>query len=186
MAVDLYALNPIETGLLENGIIQIFGEITDDTLDYVQKCISISEAQWSPQGLPPILVKINSGGGSFYHSLMIYDLIRLYSGLSTGIVIGGAMSGANVILQACKIRAASRGSLLHVHNMLSTFSLDIMRDKKAYKEEFKQMEEEQRMLYSIYNKRTGKKVSELRELFKKGKPFSPKKALELNFIDKIV
>lgn len=190
MMAQILELDQLEGGLLNHGVIQIFGKIDDITHDYVQAAITTAESNGivTPQGLalPDLTFKINSIGGSLHYSFMIYDMIRLYGGNTLGVVIGSAMSGANLILQACNHRAASRGSLLHVHNLMATLSLDIMRDKSEMRITMEQLEEWQKETYAIYRRRTKKSIKELREIFKNDEAFSAKKALKLGFIDEII
>jgi ATP-dependent Clp protease protease subunit len=177
-----YELGMVEGGLLHQGIMQIFGPIDDYTHDYIQKCMTIMESNNSPN----LIAKINSSGGGLTWSFAIHDLLKFYRGDTLGIVIGQACSGANLILQACKTRAASQGSVLLVHNMITTISMDVIRDKKEWRENLLRLEAWQNKIYRIYQERTGKSRKEIRKIFQDEEPLTAEKAKKLGLIDQII
>ncbi len=169
-------------GVLTKGIIQIMDIIDEDTADYVQRAVLIARAA----GSPPLKVLLNSGGGDLYASFFIHDVLSSYEGGTTAIVMGRAMSGANLILQGCKTRLSTYGSTLFVHEMISHDKLNILRNKKKFQEYLDDLIHWQNKLYTVYQKRTGKSRAELRRIFEKEKVLSPEHALAYNFIDQIV
>jgi len=182
MLQDLYDLSDVETGLLKQGIIHIFGPINEDTYDYVSVCLAILEAN----GSPAITIKINSPGGAMDCSLMIHDLISFYAAPSIGLIIGRSCSGGNLILQACTKRYSSTNSFHLVHDLSTICKFKTMRNKERWKEEFERSEAFQNQVYAIYQHRTGLSKRVLIQLFEKDKFLSPKEALKLRIIDRIV
>jgi len=182
MSEDRYELGMIEAHLLDRSTVQIFGPIDDYMHNYLQKSTTIMEANGSPN----LIAKINSPGGGLTESFAIHDMFKFYRGHILGIVIGQACSGANLILQACQTRAASAGSVLLVHNMITTLSLDVIRDKKEWQETLLRMESWQAKIYRIYQERTGKSRKEIRKIFQDEEPLSAEKAKRLHLIDEII
>lgn len=182
MPQDLYELSDVESGLLKQGIIHIFGPIDEDTYDYVSVCLAIMEAT----GSPPITVKINSPGGAMDCSLMIHDLISFYAGPSVGLIIGRSCSGGNLILQACTKRYSSANSFHLVHDLSAICKFKTIRNKERWKEEFERSEAIQNQVYAIYQHRTGLSKKALIQLFEKDIFLTPKEALRHKIIDRIV
>jgi ATP-dependent Clp protease protease subunit len=73
-------------------------------------CIMLAESDL------PIHVIINSGGGSWYDAMAIYDAIRDCETIVSCEVIGHAMSAAAVIVQACDKRMMHANALMMIHD----------------------------------------------------------------------
>lgn len=63
----------------------------------------------------PLVVKINSNGGSFREGLGIANILRGYPN-TVAVIIGVAASVSSVIALSCKTVRAVKGSLLAIHN----------------------------------------------------------------------
>lgn len=98
--------------LLSRGIVDLRGNVTGDTFEYVRDCLTSLTAK----DCPDITVWITSDGGSIDAGLNIYDMLRNYPGRVTGLVIGSARSIALVILQACNERQAYINSTVFLHD----------------------------------------------------------------------
>lgn len=92
-------------------IIQISGEITQDTYDHVAECIVELEGE----KLAPIHIWLNSVGGSIEQARAIYDLLSTSNCDIIGTVIGVCYSAAPAILQACKVRLATPNAVFMLH-----------------------------------------------------------------------
>jgi len=168
--------------LLSQGIIHINDSIETDTADYVEDALTLLRAS----GSPPVKIVINSVGGCMHSSFFIHDMLRSYEGGTTGIVIGKAMSGANLILQGCQERIATFGSLLFVHEMMMMDKLNVLKNKIKFQEYLNDLIAWQNKIYKIYQNRTGKTRRELVAIFEKEKRLSAEQALKLKFIDRVV
>ncbi|MBP9669428.1 MAG: ATP-dependent Clp protease proteolytic subunit [Candidatus Pacebacteria bacterium] len=136
---------------------------------------------------PPIKIIINSPGGEVDSGLDIYDLLRLYEGEKTGIVIDRAASMGAVILQACNVRACARHASILIHHVSrSNITLDQLRNPRKLKEVRDSMEKSQAKLYAILTDRTGQSVSRIRTVCALDKHMSAREALKFGLIDKIV
>jgi ATP-dependent protease ClpP protease subunit len=120
--------------------LHIFGTIgTDVTADGVR----LQLEQIGPQ---PLLVRINSQGGSVFDGITIYELLRTHAAHVTVEITGWALSIASVIAMAGKRVLIAPSGLFMIHNPWSTTSgnagdlrraadtLDLVRDTlvKAY------------------------------------------------------
>ena len=168
--------------LLSKGIICITDEIDCETSNYVEKSILLARAG----GSPPLKAIINSSGGCLHNGFIIHDIFAAYEGGVTGIVLGKAISAANLILQGCRQRIATFGSILLVHELSTTGKLNILRDKKKFQEFLDELVTWQNKAYKIYQNRTGKNRQELRRIFEKEKLLTPEQALEYGFIDAVI
>lgn len=176
-------LNDVEYRLLEKGIIDLRGSVNEEMLNYVRECLKILESK----GSPDIDVKITSPGGSCGVALIIWDMLRLYTGKKTGKVIGYAHSMAPVILQACDKRLCAMHARIMIHHIYQDeVSLDILRDSKKTQNILKEMEEEQGRIYRILCRSTKKRQAVIRKVCAERRFMTAKEALEFGLIDKII
>ena len=174
-------MDQIEGKLLSKNIIRIPDEINGKVVVYIEEALN----ELYTRDSPGITVLISSGGGSVVSGLNIYDLLRLYPGKKTGLVVCAAFSMAAVILQACDERFATTHARILVHNIKSEIKLDDMRDEEKFKDFITRMEDQQLMKYLIVSKRSGKSLEEVREKFAEDKPIYSEKALAFGLIDGI-
>lgn len=178
-----YVLQQREIDLLQKNIIDIYDDTEADLINYIREALL-----WlRTKGSPDIEVKITSNGGSMDIGLHVYDELRNYSGKKTGIVAGFARSMGAIILQACDNRYCHENSLILIHHISrSKISLDQITSKKKNRAVRKDMEQSQKILYSILMDKTGKKKKEIIKVCKKDKSMRAKKALAFGLIDKIL
>lgn len=67
----------------------------------------------------PIVLHINSGGGSATDGLVLYDMIRALESPVIGLVMGSCMSAALAVLSACDYRIATPHSLFFYHQAIT-------------------------------------------------------------------
>ncbi|MDO8557554.1 MAG: ATP-dependent Clp protease proteolytic subunit [Candidatus Jorgensenbacteria bacterium] len=177
-------LDDLQLGLLERGIIDIGGEINSETGAYVRDAL----LRLIKKGSPDITVFITSAGGSVSVALSIYDALTLYKGKKTGIVMGFARSMAVIILQACDKRLAARHSEILIHHISHSkeVSLDMLRDKRKMDRIYKDLEENQELIYKILSSHTGRAIIEIRTECRKEKGMSAEKAFAFGLIDEII
>ncbi len=164
---------------LEMGIVPIFDEITTTTLEKVQQCF----IHFFLRKMTNITVLISSNGGNTDVALEIFDILKLYPGLKTGIVIGKARSAASIILQACDRRLATPNSLILIHNGTKTFQNDCLYDNKmlaVFIERTKKFKDRE---LKILTDRTKKPEQEIMDMNMEEKSLLPEEALEFGLID---
>ncbi|MFA6526057.1 MAG: ATP-dependent Clp protease proteolytic subunit [Candidatus Buchananbacteria bacterium] len=101
----------LQKALLDNGVIDIAGEINEDTILYVREAL----LRLNTMNNPPINVTFTSSGGNCDAGFAIFDLLGNYPGHITGTVTGFANSMASIILQACDVRRVSVHSRICLH-----------------------------------------------------------------------
>ena len=96
--------------------IHIFGEIgTEVTADFIRQELELFKDQ-------PVLVRINSEGGSVYDGIAIYELLRAHPSHVTVEITGWALSIASVIAMGGRKVIIAPAGLMMVHNPWSTTS----------------------------------------------------------------
>jgi len=168
--------------LLEKNIISIDGEVNGEMVGYVRRSIG----SFYTKGSPDILILIDSNGGSVSAGLDIYDMLSLYPGEKTAVVVSAAYSMAAVILQGCSKRMATKHAWILVHNINSrSVKLDVLRDEKKLADLCRTMEKDQEKLYNIIEKRTGKPRDVVLAAFAKDEPMTTDDALLFGLLDGI-
>ncbi len=176
-------LKDVDSRLLENGILDIRGDVNGDMADYVRECLRILRSKGSPE----IIVEISSNGGHVDIGLMIFDMLRLYPGKKIGKVVNFARSMAAVILQACDRRLCSKHSRIMIHHIYrGEVSLDVLRSKKRTQEVLESMEVSQGQIYEILCKRTEKTQATIKKVCTENRDMTAKEALKFRLIDKII
>jgi ATP-dependent protease ClpP protease subunit len=176
-------MNEEDLGLLENGIIDLSGEVDYEMADYVRECFRILKSK----GSPDITIEITSAGGDVGIGLSILDMLRLYPGKKTGKVIGFARSMAAVILQACDKRLCAKHAVMMIHHLYKNeVSLDVMRDPKKARKTLEEMEESQNWIYEVLCKRTKKRKAVIKKICEEERDLTANEALNLGLIDKVI
>ncbi|TSC85108.1 MAG: ATP-dependent Clp protease, protease subunit [Parcubacteria group bacterium Gr01-1014_13] len=175
-------LTDMQIAFLEKGIIYLEGEIEEKTFLYVYRCLELLSLKENP----PIQINITSPGGDVDCGLLIYDLIRLYSGKTTGRIVGFARSIAMIILQACDKRESTEHSYSLLHYVSERVSLDKIRNDEKLKKFVDQLDKEQKKIYRILKKRTKRPLKSIISLCDKAKDITAQEALDFGLIDKII
>ena len=168
--------------MLEKNVILVSGTVNIDMVNYIKESIG----DLICRGSPDIYLMISSGGGNVKIGLDIIDMLNLYSGKKTAIVVNYARSMAAVILQVCEFRVATKHARIMIHHISSDdVSLDILRDKDKLAKLVASMESDQEYLYRILSDRTGKDVSVIRDECAKDRSMSVGEAKAFGLIDEI-
>lgn len=174
-------LSDHQLALLNQNIINIVGEIDNDTAMEVLESIIQSIAK----GSPALKIIITSEGGSLEAGLQIYDIIRQYPGKTTGIVWGYACSSALIILQACNKRLATQSSYIRMHPSSRVVQANVLKDKILLQQIIQQLDKLDIRICQIYSLRTKKKIEEIGNMLNRQLLMEAKQALAENFIDGI-
>lgn len=178
-------LNVAQQTLLSKSIIEIRGNITQETADYVRECVSVLETVDNP----PVRVIITSSGGDIIAGLDIYDMIANYTGMTTGVVIAEASSMAAVILQACKKRLAYANSRILIHDPAILYlSIHTVRTNNSKFQKLLAKNDERifSRTYRILAKRSGKTIPQVKKVCHKEEEMFADEALRFGLIDSII
>lgn len=157
------------------------GPINDQTLSFSVHTLNYLKAINDD----PITVLMHTYGGDIHAGLAIFDLIaRINKKVPVHVLATGAcMSMGVIILQAGKLRLATKNSHFMLHQLRGTNEGDL----GSQRDSFRQMENLQSSLNDILAHRTGKTPKQIDKLIdRKDYYISAPEALKMNLIDKIV
>ena len=162
-------------------IIYLHGGIDDRMSERVNREINLLNLQ---DKSIPMLLDINTPGGSVYATFSIVNTIQHSANRITGCVNGSCMSGGIPILASCHKRIAYKNSAFMIHGSHYYMS-GTVEDHRLQLEHSLKIEE---FYYQIILERTGFKPEFLEKLkmHKKDHYFYVAEALENNLIDQII
>jgi len=176
------ALSDLYHKMLDQRIILVEGEVNNEMFERIRQSLIILEAN----GSPDVELRITSNGGGTIVSLQICDLLRRYKGKKTGVVYAFARSAGATILQACDERVCLTHSMVLIHHVvMQEVSLDTLQNKRALEQLKRLMLEDQKALYALLVKRTGRNLTEVRAACKKNSDMTAQEALTFGLIDRI-
>lgn len=175
-------LTKLQSGLLEKHIINLDKKIEEETFNYVRTCFNIL----TMKNYPDITVWISSKGGNAEYGLMIYDLLKIYSGKKRGVILGYAHSIASIILQACDTRCGLENSKMRIHFIEQDgVSTATILDQVRIKRLIINVKLDKDNFISIYkNNKVSKR--KLESILYEDKDLSMEEALAFGFIDEII
>ncbi len=180
-----YQLSEAQLALLqaEVPVIDIVGSVDSPMCEYVRTAVMYLRTK----GNPDIDVTITSPGGRVDMGLHIFDLLRLYPGKKTALVVGAAASMGAIILQACEMRRCMKHSTVLIHHIsTSDITLDLIRSRTRLTQFRKDMETDQQRLYAILAEKTGKTIPEINKACAKDEPMTAEGAKAFGLIDEII
>lgn len=167
--------------MLANRIILLTEPINDETAAAITSQLLYLEAENSEA---PITIYINSPGGSISSGFAIYDVMNKIKCPVHTMVMGIAASMAAFIL--CSGSRGNRYALPNASIMIHQPKGAIegqAADVEIYAKRLVDLRQE---LYKIMAKNTGMSYEEMAYACERDNYLSPKKALEMGFIDKII
>ena len=167
--------------MLANRIILLTEPINDETAAAITSELLYLEAENSNE---PITIYINSPGGSISSGFAIYDVMNKIKCPVHTMVMGIAASMAAFIL--CSGSRGNRYALPNASIMIHQPKGAIegqAADVEIYAKRLVDLREE---LYKIMAKNTGMSYEEMAYACERDNYLTPKKALEMGFIDKII
>ena len=130
----------------------------------------------------PVRIRLNSGGGIAFDGTAIHSVLSSYRGHKTIIVQGIAASAASVIMMAGDRIEMSTGSVLMIHDP----SQDITSYRGTSGEHRRVADSLDKIsdaVAQIYAQRSGKSVSEIRQIMAAESWFTPEEAVAAGFAD---
>ena len=167
--------------MLANRIILLTEPINDETAAAITSQLLYLEAENSNE---PITIFINSPGGSISSGFAIYDVMNKIKCPVHTMVMGIAASMAAFIL--CSGSRGNRYALPNASIMIHQPKGAVegqAADVEIYAKRLVDLREE---LYKIMAKNTGMSYEEMAYACERDNYLTPKKALEMGFIDKII
>ena len=172
----------LKAGLLKQNILLLNNEVSGPMVDYVYACLAELECR----GSPAIETRLFTNGGSVGAGLDIYDALVRYKGQKTGVVYAYARSMGAVILQACDKRVCLQHASVLIHHVnQKSVSLDVLEDEQRLAELRESMRVDQRAIYEILVRRTGRTEEEIRAVCKKNEDMDAVAAKAFGLIDEI-
>ena len=126
-------------------------------------------------------IRINSGGGSVFDGLAIYNLIKDYEGPTTVIVDGLAASIASVIALGADQLVMNEGSFFMIHNPWTISG----GESKDLRQAADILDKIQSQIVDIYASATGKDEAEIIALMDAETWLNPNETLEMGFAQEI-
>jgi len=162
---------------IEDRVLYLEGEIEEyENAEFVRAFHKLSR-----KSDDPIIVVINSPGGSIYDGLGLYDIMEFSSCPIITVGLGKIMSMATVLFCAGDERYLYKNSTAMFHE-LSTWIAGELTDINIEQKECKRLE---KLVSGILGQKTNKESSYWKR-FKKNTYFDPKKCLETGFATHIL
>lgn len=157
----------------------LFGTIGDDLVcgDFVRELRALSETNGT------IVIHINSGGGSVFDGLAMYEAIKKCTAKTIGKIDGLCASMATIVALAMDEVHMSKNAQFMTHKA-SGWASGSADDLKTYAS---MMDDLENVLSAVYSKKTGLAADGVKAKFLKGEDtwFSAQQALEAKLIDGI-
>ena len=167
--------------MLANRIILLTEPINDETAAAITSQLLYLEAENSNE---PITIYINSPGGSISSGFAIYDVMNKIKCPVHTMVMGIAASMAAFIL--CSGSRGNRYALPNASIMIHQPKGAIEGQATEVEIYAKRLVDLRQELYKIMAKNTGMSYEEMAYACERDNYLTPKKALEMGFIDKII
>ncbi len=139
----------------------------------------------------PIVLHVNSNGGSVKDGIAMYNAIRNHPSHFTGIVDGFAASAASVVVLACDVVQMEKASRMMIHDA-GVGGMYIEGNAKQFRDAVKDVEEManllddlSNMIAQIYVDKAGGTVAAWRETMSNDKWYSADEAIEAGLADSL-
>ncbi len=168
---------------LKTPVIEVREEISYNVYNRIEFSLTYLRTKNSPD----IEIVISSHEGMLAASLDLYDMLRLYKGIKTGIVEHQAASMAAILLQACDIRKCALHATLLIHCVsMGWVRFDQLTDRKKLNQLRRDLTLDQSRLEVIVAAHTGKSLKAVRRKMNENKMMTAEEALEFGLIDGII
>lgn len=167
--------------MISRGILPILGKIDGETMELVQAAF----VEFFIERRKHAIILISSFGGNGAVGVEIYDILKLFPGKTTGIVIGKAMSAASYILQGCTERFATPNSRILIHNGSNDVDNDILLDDDKVKEYLQENTRRRTRVHKLLSDATGKNIEQVVAECKRDKSMDTEQAIDFGLLDGI-
>ncbi|MDP2579153.1 Clp protease ClpP [Shimia thalassica] len=130
----------------------------------------------------PVRIRLNSGGGIAFDGTAIHSVLSEYRGHKTIIVQGIAASAASVIMMAGDRIEMSAGSVLMIHDPSQDFT-SYRGTSGEHRRVADSLDKISDAVAQIYAQRSGKPMSEIRQIMAAESWFTPEEAVAAGFAD---
>ncbi len=175
-----YKLKEVENELLENRIIQIYGEITDDTAQDVVSKLLYLEIQDSQDD---ITILLNTPGGSVSAGFAIIDIMNNVECNINTYACGLVASIGSIILSCGVHRKAYPNAEIMLHQPMLTGLQGKASDIEVTTQHLLKIKER---INKVLSKNTKQDVEKIIKLTEKDYWLSAKEALEFGIIDEVI
>lgn len=178
-------VTPTDQGTIEftnmddgTAVISIFGTITAFAFEEAgEMSASIFQRKLAELNGADVKILINSGGGSVYEGVTIYNMLKMHTGKVTTHCMGTAGSIASLIFMAGEERTIGEASNVFVHNAL-TF---LYGNAGEFREMADDLEKISGQIASVYKRRTNATSSQIKEWMDAETIFTGAEAVEHGF-----
>lgn len=129
-----------------------------------------------------ITVRLNSGGGSAWDGISIYNALKARSGKVTVQIDAVALSAASVIAMAGTERVIADGGMIMIHNASSL----TLGTKEDHSKSIDMLQRLDAQAAGLYARRTGAKLEDVAKLMDAETWFTAEEAIAAGFADRIV
>ena len=172
-AYDVY------TRMLKDRIVFLTGVVGEDMANHLVAQLLLLESQ---NESAPIVMYINSPGGSVTHGMAIYDTMQYINSPIHTVVIGQAASMASLLACAGDHRSITKNSRHMIHQPLGGASGQAT-DVLIHANELLRWKE---VLTGIYEKHTGQPLEKLQADMERDNYMTAEQAMEYKLVDTIV
>jgi ATP-dependent Clp protease, protease subunit len=128
-----------------------------------------------------LTIRINSGGGSAFAGMAIFELLRSHGGNITVRIDGVAASAASVIAMAGDKIIMGTGAMMMVHNPWS----EVRGESKQLRQAADLLDRAGESLINVYQARTGKSREELKAMMDNTTWMTAEEAVAAGFADEV-
>ena len=154
----------------------IYGYIGESWYDDATSAKQVNDALATLDGYD-LTINLNSGGGSVFDGISIYNRLKNHNGKVTVSVDGYACSAASIIMLAGDERIMQNGSLVMIHEASSW----VIGNKRDMRKEADLLEKIEDSIVDIYEQHTSLSREDLKELMDAETWFNGLEALEKGF-----
>lgn len=165
----------------QNRYVMLVGEITTKSIAKAMERM----LELISEDSGPIILLINSEGGSQGEAMSFYDFIRSLGVDVIGVVCGVCYSSATVVWQACHKRYITKSSCFMLHEGFIENQEETVTYQQT-KKDLRAMLKQERILRKYLAERSGKTVKEIIRLEKRVTYMGPDETLLNGFADGIV
>ena len=145
-----------------------------DAIDLIRELVKIGDRD--------LVIRMQSGGGSVYEGLAMYNAIKAYKGKTTGVVDGYVASISTYVLMACDEIQMPENAAFMIHNP----EIGAWGGEAEIESALTQLKNAKATIADGYATRSGKALEDVLAAMEKETWFTAKEALEFGLIDAVI